>query len=124
MDVGVKPSAPAKPLEATKTMMFRKLYWVTEQIEPSGKSKVTGVYTSIPDLIRHGLRWTDQNSGGEFRLTLTKLDCAKEPLGCWTSPKFKGLESDLQQFVKTDEFSQDQCNALSVSLGKFVKVGV
>jgi hypothetical protein len=105
-------------------MMFRKLYWVTEQIEPSGLSNVTGVYTSIPDLISHGLRWTDQNGGGEFRITLTKLDCVKEPLGCWTSPEFKGLEADLQQFVVTDEFSQDQCKALVEELEKFVNVGV
>jgi hypothetical protein len=105
-------------------MMFRKLYWVTEQVEPNGSSQVTGVYTSIPDLIRHGLRWTDQNSGGEFRLTLTKLDCVKSPLGSWTSPAFEGLEDALQEFVRTDEFSQDQCKSLVGELENFVKVGV
>jgi hypothetical protein len=105
-------------------MMFRKLYWVTEQIEPNGTSQVTGVYTSIPDLVRHGLRWTEQNSGGEFRLTLTKLDCVKPPLKSWSSPEFTGLESDLQEFINTDEFSQDQCKALVDELEKFVKVGV
>ena len=105
-------------------MMFRKLYWVTEQIEPNGSSNVTGVYTSIPDLIRHGLRWTDHNGGGEFRLTLTKLDCVKSPLGVWTSPTFDGLEDSLQEFVRTDEFSQDHCKSLVEELEKFVKVGV
>jgi hypothetical protein len=105
-------------------MMFRKLYWVTEQVEPSGTSQVTGVYTSIPDLIRAGLRWTDQNPGGEFRLTLTKLDCATAPLGTWVSPQFEGLEESLQQFVRTDEFSQDHCKSLVEELDRFVKVGV
>ena len=91
-------------------MMFRKLYWVTERVENDGKSRVTGVYTSIPDLIRHGLPMNGH--AGSLRLTLTKLDCSCEPLGCWGERDFDRLSSDLQQFVRTDEFSEDQCQAL------------
>lgn len=95
-------------------MMFRKLYWVTEQVDMAGRSRVAGVYTSIPDLIRHGLGW---NHGTDrIRLTLTKLDSEQEPLGCWTSPHFDGLEASLQQFVHTDEFSADHCKALLQAL--------
>ncbi len=95
-------------------MMFRKLYWVTEQVDPSGISRVTGVYTSIPDLVRHGLTWREDSS--VLRLTLTKLDSDKEPLGCWSSPDFSGLEQELQPFVQTDEFSAEQCKSLIQAL--------
>lgn len=98
-------------------MMFRKLYWVTEQVDPSGSSRVTGVYTSIPDLIRHGLTWQDR--GASLRLTLTKLDSEKEPLGCWSTPEFTGLEQTLEEFVRTDEFSADQCSSLVQALDRF-----
>jgi hypothetical protein len=94
-------------------MMFRKLYWVTEQVDPSGTSSVTGVYTSIPDLIRHGL---PKLSKSKYRLTLTKLDCEDGPLGAWLSPDFTGLDQSLQQFVQTDEFSPEHCQALSEAL--------
>ena len=104
-------------------MMFRKLYWVTEHVAVSGASHVTGVYTSIPDLIKHGLRWADPLVG-QFRLTLTKLDSTQMPLGTWASPQFAGLEEDLQEFVTTDEFTTDQCIALSDALQHFVQVAV
>lgn len=96
-------------------MMFRKLYWVTETVERDGRSHVTGVYTSIPDLIRHGLAHGASNT--DLRLTLTKLDSEGEPLGCWTSPRYDGLAQKLEEFVLTDEFSKEQCNAL---LGRLV----
>jgi len=94
--------------------MFRKLYWVTEQVDRDGSSRVTGVYTSIPDLIRHGLRWS--RTSDSLRLTLTKLDSEKEPLGSWASPGFSGLEASLQEFIRTDEFSQEHCQALVKAL--------
>lgn len=97
--------------------MFRRLYWVTEECEPNG-SCVTGVYTSIPDLIKHGLRWVD-GPRTKLRLTLCKLDCAREPLGTFEGPDFKGLEERLADFVKTDEFSQDECKALVEALHSF-----
>ncbi len=90
--------------------MFRKLYWVTEHVDPNGSSKVLGVYTSIPDLIRHGLQTSAED--GRLRLTLTKLDSDKEPFGTWCEPRFDGLSKKLDEFIKTEEFSQDQCQAL------------
>jgi len=90
-------------------MMFRKLYWVTEQVDLRGHSRVTGVYTSIPDLVRRGL---NPSGNGRIRLTLTKLDSDQEPLGTWTEPAFMGLAQGLEQFIHTDEFSEEHCNML------------
>lgn len=90
------------------TVMFRRLYWVTELLLADGRSEVVGVYTSIPDLIRHGIR----NDGRPLRLTLTKLDSDKLPFGTWTGPDFRGLEEDVQQFVRTEEFGVDEVKAL------------
>jgi hypothetical protein len=89
--------------------LFRKLYWVTEEFDSNGQSHVGGVYTSIPHLVRHGLR---SHGTTPIRLTLTKLDADSEALGCWESPLFSGLERDLQKFIQTDEFSADQCQML------------
>jgi hypothetical protein len=89
--------------------MFRRLYWVSEQVHKDGSSKVIGVYTSIPDLVRHGLRYPD---AGTLRLTLTKLDSDREPLGTWSSPSFEGIETAMEPFVKTEEFSVDQVKSL------------
>lgn len=103
-------------------MMFRRLYWVVEEVEKSGQSQVIGVYTSIQDLIQRGLGCVDE--GNDIRLTLTKLDSTKPPLGAWTSPRFEGLEADLEEYVRTDEFTADQCKALSDELHKMYKVSV
>lgn len=100
--------------------MFRRLYWVVEEVEKSGQSQVSGVYTSIPDLIKHGLGCVD--SGNEIRLTLTKLDSSKPPLGTWHSPSFGSLESDLQEYIQTDEFNEEQCKALVDELHRMYKV--
>lgn len=93
--------------------MFRRLYWVSEQVFSDGTSSVNGVYTSIPDLVRYGLRFPDE---GQLRLTLTKLDSNKEPLGCWLSPSFEGLEAAMGPYLKTEEFSVDQVKLLISSL--------
>jgi hypothetical protein len=95
--------------------MFRRLYWVSEQVFEDGTSSVNGVYTSIPDLVRYGLRFPDK---GLLRLTLTKLDSDREPLGCWTSPDFDGLELAMEPYVKTEEFSAEQVKTLIASLRK------
>lgn len=86
-------------------MMFRKLYWVTENLTAEGRSEVKGVYTSIPDLIRYGIADSPRN----VRLTLAKLDSAKEPLGRWEGPDFDGLREALQTYIGTDEFSEEEC---------------
>jgi hypothetical protein len=101
-------------------MVFRKLYWVTEQGDGSGDWSVSGVYTSVTDLIDHGLRWIGGSTGAAFRITLVKLDSAKEPLGSWASPEFSGLESGLDAYVKTGEFTEEDRLALRRSLDAFV----
>lgn len=103
-------------------MMFRRLYWVTEEVRPDGRSNVTGVYTSIPDLVHTGFRGRESAKG--LRLTLVKLDCSKAPLGIWESPSFEGLEEQLQQFVSTDEFSAEHCKLLVEELGRLSHASV
>ncbi|MBI1332890.1 MAG: hypothetical protein GC165_08420 [Armatimonadetes bacterium] len=93
--------------------MFRRLYWVSEQVYSDGTSSVNGVYTSIPDLVHYGLRFPEQ---GQLRLTLTKLDSNKEPLGCWLSPNFEGLEAAMMPYLKTEEFSSEHVRLLITSL--------
>lgn len=85
-----------------------------ERVTSDGSSSVVGVYTSIPSLIRQGLDgWDPQRPEAEgLRLTLTKLDSACPPFGAWSAPHFDGLEDCLRKFVLTEEFSQDQCDAL------------
>lgn len=94
--------------------MFRKLYWITEQIHRDGKSHVTGVFTSIPNLVREGMACNEPRS---MRLTLTKLDCEQGPLGSWDGPDFAGLDQRLQDFIRTEEFSAEQCESLVSALG-------
>lgn len=98
-------------------MMFRRLYWVTEEVSASGGSGVTGVYTSIPDLVRNGIE-SRNGKPSKLRLSLVKLDCADGPLGVWESPAFTGIEESLQEYVRTDEISADQCQILFDQLKK------
>ena len=93
--------------------MFRKLYWVSEQVFNDGTSTVNGVYTSIPDLVHYGLRFPEK---GQLRLTLTKLDSNQEPLGCWLSPNFDGLEMAMSPYLKTEEFTNEHVKLLMSSL--------
>ena len=103
-------------------MKFRKLYWVSEQIDEQGRSEVIGVYTSIPDLVEVGLRRVDglpKRAG--YRLSLVKLDSKKKPLGLWESPDFEGLADDLEEFIKTKEFSRPDCENLVLKLSEFIQ---
>ena len=99
--------------------MFRRLYWVTEQVDPKGSSRVAGVYTSIPHLLKHGLNWPSGDS--RLRLTLTKLDCENDPIGTWCEPNFDGLEDRLREFIVTDEFSPEHCQMLIDALNNHCK---
>ncbi len=91
--------------------MFRKLYWVTEAVDSRGSCRLIGVYTSIPNLIKHGLgAGVDLRS---LRLSLTKLDCSDGPLSSWAGPSFSRLAQDVDQFVASGEFSAEQCQALA-----------
>jgi hypothetical protein len=98
--------------------MFRRIYWVTEWIHADGRSEVHGVYTSIPNLVRQGLCHPNDS---HLRLTLTKLDCEKEPFGVWEEPNFAGLSETLDEFVRTEEFSRDQCQMLIATLMPMAK---
>lgn len=98
-------------------MKFRKLYWVTEQFGQDGLSEVAGVYTSIPDLIERGIEWRDGLSHQDgFRLTLVALDSRKKPLGTWATPEFGSLQSDLSEYVGTQEFGASEVDALVEAL--------
>jgi len=102
--------------------MFRRLYWVAEQINGKGGSKVTGVYTSIQDLIHKGLHWCDENGkGNRLRLTLVKPDSFNSPFGIWESPDFNGLMESLQTFVDTHEYTMEECVDLRNELEHFIK---
>lgn len=94
--------------------MFRKLYWVTEQVKPDGSSHVTGVFTSIPNLVKEGLAC---NHIRTMRLTLTKLDCVRGALGTWMGPEFTGLSNGLIEFIQSEEFSPEHCESLVEALG-------
>lgn len=104
-----------------KTMMFRRLYWVTEKVDDIGRSSVTGIFTSIPDLIHKGLEHADEHLGpGQFlRLNLIKLDSVDEPFGSWTSPGFCGIGERLSEFIDTGEFTFDECRELVEALRRF-----
>lgn len=95
-------------------MMFRMLHWVTEVVTPTGTSRVTGVYTSIPELIRHGLSKSDRRH--RLRLSLCKLNCNKHPFGVWCEPDFSEVRSGLEEFVATDEISAEHREMLVAAL--------
>lgn len=103
-------------------MKFRKLYWVTEVLGDDDKSAVSGVYTSIHDLLERGLHWPqDMTAHAGFRVTLVKLDSDKPPLGQWVSPDFAGMREALQEYVATDEFNAQDCELLVDNLAQFAQ---
>lgn len=93
--------------------MFRRVYWVTESLHSDGSSEICGVYTSIPNLVRHGMR---RAPGSRLRLTLSALDSDHAPFGSWVEPHFDGLNECLESFVRTEEFSREQCAQLLYAL--------
>lgn len=106
------------PLEHRGTMKFRRLYWVTEQVATDGSSHVTGVYTSVPDLADHGLRYM-ANLGSGFRLSLVQLDSTNLPLGTWTAPAFEGIEDALKPYTVGDEITDEHRESLLEALRTF-----
>lgn len=103
-------------------MMFRRLYWVAEQVDQkSGRSKVTGVYTSIQDLVQKGFQWCDGGSGPTgYRLTLLKPDSFNCPLGVWDAPRFEGILNDMNEYVESGEYTKDEIATLETAIGQFV----
>lgn len=97
-------------------MKFRKLYWTSESLPENGAcSKLLGVYTSIPDLIRAGLR---PHPGDGLKLTLVKLDSASAPLGSWTNEDAERLPEALAPYIASEEFSTENVLDLSHALGE------
>jgi hypothetical protein len=98
-------------------MRFRRIYWVTEQIDNDGHSQVTGVFTSIPDLIELGIgvRGICDKSAA-FRLTLVELDSREMPLISLESPDFDNYQSKLAPFLESGEVSREEFNSLADAL--------
>lgn len=94
-------------------MKFRRLYWVTEQLDDEGRSELCGVFTSIPDLVEEGLRWNNEiEKRSRFRISLVKLDSRHKPLGSWYANDYQSLEGDLEEYLKTQEFTPPECDSL------------
>lgn len=101
-------------------MMFRRLYWVAEQVEKDGSSKVTGVFTSIQDLVHTGLQWCSNGKVPKgYRLTLMKPDSFNCPLGVFESPRFEGLDEALTELVQGNEYSSEEAANLRSELDSF-----
>jgi hypothetical protein len=98
-------------------MKFRKIYWVTEFLDKDGAAKLSGVYTSVADLISRGVA---PRSGVEppsgLRLSLVQLDSTRPPLGSWSSPGFPGLEESLEEYIGTGELTYSECESLRTAL--------
>lgn len=102
-------------------MMFRRLYWIAEEVDKNNCSKITGVYTSIQHLIHKGLHWSgDRSAHRRFRLTLEKPDSFDSPLGVWESPSFDGLEQALDTYVTSGELGREEVMLLIDALHDFV----
>lgn len=101
-------------------MKFRRLYWTTEQTASNGASTLTGIYTSIPDLIEIGLQWVDGVPHRDgLRVSLWQLDVCGQPLGQWSSPEFADMSADLAKFVESDGFNAQDCEGLAQQLRAF-----
>lgn len=99
--------------------MFRRLYWIVEQVGTDGSSRVTGVYTSIQDLVHRGFQWSSHIPNATMRLMLVKPDTFDSPLGAWSGPKFEGLGDDLKAFVESHEITEEELTLLSGELLAF-----
>jgi hypothetical protein len=65
----------------------------------------------VPDLARTGFRRLDA-SDTRFRLNLIKLDADKGPFGTWLGADSERMMADLQPFVDTGEFTDEECRNL------------
>lgn len=98
-------------------MRFRRIYWVTEQFDEDGRSQVTGVFTSVHDLIQHGIGIRDIcDKRAGFRVSLVELDSPKMPLCVFASPEFGNVPEALRQFVESGELSADEVSWISEAL--------
>ncbi|MFN7172593.1 MAG: hypothetical protein ACK4P3_07405 [Fimbriimonadaceae bacterium] len=98
-------------------MVFRRIYWVTEQLDDEGRSAITGIYTSIPDLLHIGMRMVeDMPHQAGFRLSLVQLDQQRGAHGIWTEETWSDIASDLSPYIRTGEFTEEQCLMLQAAL--------
>jgi hypothetical protein len=98
-------------------MRFRRIYWVTEQLDESGAGDVTGVFTSIPDLLDSGIGIRDcSNKKAGFRLTLVELDANKAPLLVLSAATFLEAKSMLAPFVESGEITEEESVRLAEAL--------
>lgn len=93
--------------------MFRRLYWIVEEFDSAGATRVTGVYTSIPDLVHRGLK-----PGSQLRLSIHKPDTYDQPLGQWTNSTFGEIADGLGQFVQTHEYSVEEVKTLADTVSR------
>jgi hypothetical protein len=100
--------------------MFRRLYWIAEQLNADGTSRITGIYTSIQDLCHHGLCWSENCNSKVIRLTLMKPDVFDQPLGCWISPTFGDIATDMRVYVESNEYTEEEIKMLMSSIDAFV----
>jgi hypothetical protein len=90
-------------------MRFRRIYWVTEQFDSEGRSHVTGVFTSVHDLVENGVGVrdiSDKQSG--YRVSLVELDSKNMPLCVFCSPDFGDVEAALQPYVESGEMTAEE----------------
>lgn len=100
-------------------MRFRRIYWVTEQFDSEGLSEVTGIYTSIPDLVETGLGTRDVcDKKAGFRLTLCELDSPGGPLISLGPTEFEEIVIRLEPLVATGELSREEVLSLREGLLK------
>lgn len=99
-------------------MRFRRIYWVTEQFDENG-SEVTGVYTSVYDLIESGLGVRDASHyKGGYRVTLCELDTSKAPVLRFSSADHNSLKTDLEPFVRSGEITHEDAARLVEAVEK------
>ena len=98
-------------------MRFRRLYWVTEQFDNDGSSEVTGIFTSIPDLIELGLgtRPVSSKQAG-FRITLCALDSVQPPFLSASSPDFSEVATMLTPMIEEGEITKERARSLCDAL--------
>ena len=100
--------------------MFRRLYWIVEQVNATGTSQVTGIYTSIQDLLNTGLQWAE-GMDHRIRLSLWKPDCFGTPLGVWNPDSLGNLSDDLQAYIATNEYTPSEVMDLVSHIDQFLK---
>ena len=100
-------------------MIFRRLYWVTEQHGADGRSEVTGVFTSVPDLIECGLGVRDISGfSAGYRISLVQLDSRRAPVARISPAEPASVRATLEEFIKSGELSEEEVIGLQEAIAK------